>query len=200
MNKKTKSSTDMMLKLFRYRDIESVEHIQRTKLLMQQLIDALRKYDLLEIPYSQRQISYIQEAAALHDLGKAAIPDCVLLKPGSLTAQERKIMQQHTVLGAELAEQLFDSDPEALEYIQAVCMHHHERWDGSGYPDGLSKTDIPYPARLMAVVDVYDALTHRRPYKDAYPISVARHMLRKGIGTHFDPVIANVFLKYISEH
>ena len=118
----------------------------------------------------------------LHDVGKVAIPDAILLKPGPLTVEERSVMQKHPVIGAEIVRDFLGDSA-------AVVRSHHERWDGRGYPDGLAEEEIPLAARVFAVADVLDALTTTRPYRPASPIAEARAMIVAEAGTHFDPEV-----------
>jgi len=124
----------------------------------------------------------------LHDAGKVAVPDAILFKPGPLTAAERLVMQQHPVTGSEIVR-----DIEFLGAARDVIRSHHERWDGSGYPDGLGGEDIPVSARVFAVADTLDALTTRRPYREPSPLAVAREIIEAGNGTHFDPEVLAAF-------
>lgn len=124
----------------------------------------------------------------LHDIGKLGIPDAILYKPGALTDKERELMTQHPVIGAQIVEGI-----EFLAPAATVVRSHHERWDGSGYPDGLAGEDIPLAARVFSVADVLDALTSDRPYRHASPLSVAREMIVAGSGTQFDPRVIEAF-------
>jgi ribonuclease P protein subunit RPR2 len=124
----------------------------------------------------------------LHDIGKVAIPDAILHKPGPLTDKERALMAQHPVIGSEIVEEI-----EFLGDAAAVVRSHHERWDGRGYPDGLARDEIPLTARVFALADVLDALTTDRPYRPASPLRVAREMILEEAGTHFDPEVVTSF-------
>jgi HD-GYP domain-containing protein (c-di-GMP phosphodiesterase class II) len=124
----------------------------------------------------------------LHDVGKVAIPDAILYKPARLNEKERALMAQHPVIGAQIVRGI-----EFLAQAAQVVRHHHERWDGTGYPDGLAGEDIPLAARAFAVADVLDALTTDRPYRPASPLSEAREMINAGSGTHFDPAVIDAF-------
>jgi putative nucleotidyltransferase with HDIG domain len=124
----------------------------------------------------------------LHDIGKVAVPDAILYKPGKLTDKERALMAQHPVIGAEIV-----SGIEFLGEAPKIIRSHHERWDGSGYPDGLAAEEIPLSARVFAVADVLDALTTDRPYRPASPLAVAREMIVAGSGTQFDPQVIEAF-------
>jgi ribonuclease P protein subunit RPR2 len=124
----------------------------------------------------------------LHDIGKVAIPDAILYKPGSLTEDEREQMAQHPVIGAEIVDGI-----EFLQEAAKVVRYHHERWDGTGYPDGLEGEEIPIAARVFAVADVFDALTTDRPYRPALDLDDARRMIDRGSGSHFDPEVVEAF-------
>ncbi|MDQ6834779.1 MAG: HD-GYP domain-containing protein [Actinomycetota bacterium] len=124
----------------------------------------------------------------LHDIGKVAIPDSILYKPGALTAEERRLMSRHPTIGAEIVGGI-----EFLQEAVQVVRYHHERWDGSGYPAGLKALEIPLAARIFAVADVLDALTTDRPYRPASPLARAREMILRGSGSHFDPAVVGAF-------
>jgi putative two-component system response regulator len=132
----------------------------------------------------------------LHDIGKVAIPDHVLLKPGRLSDREFEIMKTHTTLGAQTLDSAVKAHPEAtfLRMARDIALTHHERWDGSGYPNGLQGEAIPMCGRLVALADVYDALTSKRVYKDAFTHDIAREIIMKDAGTHFSPQIIEAFL------
>jgi putative nucleotidyltransferase with HDIG domain len=132
--------------------------------------------------------SDIEFGFLLHDIGKVAIPDAILHKPDALTESERRLMAQHPLIGAEIVREI-----EFLTSAAEIVRHHHERWDGTGYPDGLAGEDIPLPARVFAVADVFDALTTERPYRHASSLSTAREMITAASGTQFDPGIVDVF-------
>lgn len=133
----------------------------------------------------------------MHDVGKIKIPDTILNKPARLTEKEFEVMKLHTVYGAEILSKLLsrDEDPEYFDIAQNVAKYHHERYDGTGYPEGLKGEEIPLEARIMALADVYDALTSDRVYKKAYPNSMAREILKEGAGTQFDPDLCELFLE-----
>jgi ribonuclease P protein subunit RPR2 len=126
----------------------------------------------------------------LHDVGKVAVPDAILWKPEPLTPDERALMQQHPIVGWEILREI-----DFLGEAKLVVRHHHERWDGDGYPDGLHGELIPLAARVFAVADVLDALTTIRPYRPPSPVSVARDMIRESAGSHFDPDVVAAFLQ-----
>jgi putative two-component system response regulator len=136
----------------------------------------------------------IDLAARMHDIGKLAVPDSILLKPGRLTDGEREIMQQHTLAGAEL---LAKSNVPQMHIAEEIARHHHEWWNGKGYPHRLAGTGIPIAARITAIVDVFDALTHVRPYKPAWPVSQAMHEIRTLRGVQFDPDVTDLFMQLV---
>jgi putative two-component system response regulator len=138
----------------------------------------------------KRRANAIRGAARLHDFGKLAIPDRILLKPGRLTLDERLIIEQHPLVGYEL---LRNSGSELLDMAAAIALSHHERWDGLGYPRGKSGGQIPVEARIAAVADVFDSLTRNRPYRDALKVSDAMEFICAGSGTHFDPDVVDAF-------
>ncbi len=143
-------------------------------------------------------INIIERAAALHDVGKVGIPDAVLLKPGKLTDEEFDIMRTHSTIGGELLEGLIDDfgDYAMISMGATVARAHHERWDGKGYPNGLSGKSIPLEARIVSICDVYDALTSKRVYKDAWGHEETMKILHDGAGTQFDPDLVDVFLSH----
>ncbi len=130
-------------------------------------------------------------AAPMHNVGKIGIPDAILQKPGELTREEFEIMKTHTVIGAKM---LAGSDSSVLQMAEEIALCHHERWDGRGYPRGLAESAIPEAARILALVDVYDALTHDRVYRKAMPETEALAIMEKGRGGHFDPFLFGIFL------
>jgi HD-GYP domain-containing protein (c-di-GMP phosphodiesterase class II) len=131
----------------------------------------------------------------LHDLGKIGIPDAILLKPGPLTAHEREEMQYHPILGERIVARI----PYLGGFARQVVAGHHERWDGGGYPRGLSGYQIPLAARIFAVVDAYDAMTNDRPYRKALPVDLALELIAGASGTQFEPAIANAFVGLVGE-
>ncbi len=180
------------------RDPETGEHIERTRLYVRLLATYLRfseEYrDLLD---SNEVIDLLYRSAPLHDIGKVGVPDSILLKPGKLTTEEFSIMQKHAVYGGDAlhrAQHCLGANS-FLKMAQEIAYNHHEKWDGSGYPNGLSGRAIPIPARIMALADVYDALTSKRPYKEAFSHEKARAIILDGSGTHFDPVVVEKFLE-----
>lgn len=135
-------------------------------------------------------------AAPMHDIGKIGISDAILLKPSRLDDEEMLAMQKHPEIGAEI---LGDSDSNLIQLAKSVALYHHEKWDGTGYPKKLSQTDIPIEARIVAVADVFDALTNKRPYKEAWPIDKTISFFKEQRGKHFDPEIVDILLSSIDE-
>ena len=147
-------------------------------------------------------IDLLFKSASLHDIGKIGIPDNILLKPGKLTPEEFEIMKTHTTLGRdaiEAAEKQLGMKVEFLTLAKEIAYYHQEKWDGSGYPTGISGDDIPISARLMAVADVYDALISRRVYKEGMPHAKAVEIIVEGKGLHFDPDVADAFVELQDE-
>jgi response regulator RpfG family c-di-GMP phosphodiesterase len=165
-----------------YRDDNTREHTERVGDLAGRLARRLGQGD--------RTVWLVREAAPLHDLGKIAIPDTVLLKPGKLTSEEFEVVKTHAVLGARV---LAGSESDLLATAERVARSHHERWDGSGYPDGLAGDDIPLEARVVHVADVFDVLVHERPYKESWTVEAAAEEIRGGAGTQFDPQVVEAF-------
>ena len=141
---------------------------------------------------SVTEADLLQQASAMHDVGKIGIPDRILLKPGRLEQSERTLMQTHTTIGAGI---LSGSTSPLLQMAEEIALTHHERFDGSGYPNGLRGEEIPVPGRICAIVDVFDALMSARTYKDAWTLDAALDELRDGRGTHFDPELLDEFIE-----
>jgi putative two-component system response regulator len=179
------------------RDPETGNHILRTQGYVHHLAGLLRQDSRHDGRLTDHYIELLARSAPLHDIGKVGIPDATLLKPGPLTASEWQVMQTHAALGAEaieLAERDADQPVEFLSLAKAIAHWHHEKWDGSGYPDGLSGEAIPLSARLMALADVFDALISPRVYKPAMSFESARGIIEAGAGSHFDPDMTAAFL------
>ena len=179
------------------RDPETGNHIRRTREYVRMLAIRLCDKPRFAAFLTPRNIELLAKSAPLHDIGKVGIPDHILLKPGKLTAGEWVIMQTHAALGAESIAQAERDAERPVEFLllaKEIARHHHEKWDGSGYPDGLAGDAIPISARLMALADVFDALVNRRVYKPPMPFAEARAIIQAGSGNHFDPEIVDVFL------
>lgn len=136
-------------------------------------------------------VDLILNSSPMHDIGKMGIPDAILLKPGKLDDQEWEVMRRHTVMGANI---LGGSSSKYLEAGALIAATHHEKWDGTGYPERLSGVNIPLFGRIAAIADVFDALTTKRPYKDAYSNEKAVSIMAQGRGTHFDPTLYDIFI------
>jgi putative two-component system response regulator len=138
----------------------------------------------------------ILNASPMHDIGKIGIPDAILQKPGKLDAEEWEIMKTHAQIGADL---LDGDDSDLLTMARTIALTHHEKWNGKGYPNGIAGEDIPLVGRIVAIADVFDALTSDRPYKKAWPIEDAIDLIRSESGEHFDPQLVNYFLEIIKD-
>jgi putative two-component system response regulator len=185
------------------RDPETGNHLIRTQLYLRALCADLRNDPRWAPVITDGFVETLVKSAPMHDIGKVGIPDHILLKPGPLTPSEWTVMRQHAALGADALERARRGcNSPGSEYLEMACViarHHHERWDGSGYPDALAGEDIPLPARLMAVADVYDALISRRPYKEPMDAADAAQLVIQGSGTHFDPDLVAAFMRQRSE-
>lgn len=184
---------NMLGNLVESRNLESGEHVQRVAGYTRELaICMMRRYP--EYGLTMRDIDVISDSAALHDIGKIAIPDAVLLKPGKLTDEEFETMKAHTTLGAEYLEKIVeDWDPDYIKASIDIAKYHHERYDGRGYPEHLEGDEIPISAQLVSVADVYDALTHERCYKKAFPKEEAYNMILAGECGVFSPKLLECF-------
>ena len=186
-----------MAKLAESRDPETGAHLERVRSyshILAQHLSATPKYrDQIDAKYVQ----LIYQTSPLHDIGKVAIPDYVLLKPDRLTDSERKIMQTHTTSGADTLNAALRKYPNAEFLIMArdIAMSHHEHFDGTGYPNGLAGDDIPLCGRIVALADVYDALTSKRVYKEAFSHDIARSIISEEPNKQFDPDIVNIFIQ-----
>jgi putative two-component system response regulator len=177
-----------LLSASRYRDEETGGHIKRTGLHSELFAEVLG--------WSPEAVENIRLAAPMHDLGKIGIPDAILKKPGKLTAEEYEVMKTHTIIGAGMLE---GSESAVLQMGRDIALCHHERWDGTGYPRGIAGSAIPESARILAIVDVFDALTHRRVYHEAVSEEEALTVMERGRGSHFDPFLFGVFLGLVPE-
>jgi HD-GYP domain-containing protein (c-di-GMP phosphodiesterase class II) len=165
-----------------YRDDNTHEHTERVADLAARLARHLGHGD--------RTVWLVRQTAPLHDVGKIAIPDTVLLKPGRLTDEEFEVVKTHAVLGARV---LAGGETDLLQTAERIARSHHERWDGTGYPDALAGADIPLEGRLVHVADVFDVLVHERPYKESWTVEAAAEEIRRGAGTQFDPEVVRAF-------
>jgi putative two-component system response regulator len=170
-----------------YRDEETGSHILR----MSHISALLARV----IGWSEADIELILNASPMHDIGKIGIPDAILLKPGKFEPHEWEIMKTHAVIGGKL---LDGDDSDLMRMAQQIAISHHEKWDGSGYPNGLAGEAIPQAGRIAALADVFDALTSARPYKKAWTVEAAVGLIKENSGTHFDPNLVDVFLQNLS--
>jgi len=171
-----------------YRDEETGAHIRRIGLYVSVFANALG--------WTDEEAADIRVAGPMHDIGKIGVADTILLKPGRLTDEEFEAVKQHTLIGADI---LAGTDVALLHLARDIALGHHEKWDGSGYPRGLAGEAIPAAARLVAITDVYDALVHKRVYRDALPEDEALSIMGKDRGTHFDPGMFDCFLDLVPE-
>lgn len=165
-----------------FRDDETAGHIKRTGMASALVAQSAG--------WSTEMVELIQLAAPMHDVGKVGIPDSILRNPGRLTTEEHAVMQTHTLLGAKM---LAGSLSPVLQMAEQIAHYHHERWDGTGYPERLVGGNIPRPARILAIVDFYDALTHDRPYRPAFAEVDVLRKIEASAGSHFDPTVVNAF-------
>lgn len=185
-----------MASLAETRDNETGYHIHRTKLFVKAICDNLIKNSIYSEYLTQEIADIIVASAPLHDIGKVGIPDSILLKPGKLTTEEFDIMKTHTTIGYDAilkAERLMNRPETFLRYPKEIIYSHHEKWNGSGYPQGLIGEDIPLSARITALADVYDALFSKRVYKPPFTHSTAVIIITEESGKHFDPKIVQAF-------
>jgi putative two-component system response regulator len=177
------------------RDHGTGGHIERTSRYVKILAEAMMVRDVYAGELKDVDMEQFVSSARLHDIGKIAIPDAILNKPDKLTEEEYEVMKRHATEGERVIEHMIlrAKDDEFFLNAKLFAGYHHERWDGKGYPRGLKGVDIPLPGRIMAVVDVYDALTSARPYKEPHSHEDAVKAIRDGSGSLFDPLIANVF-------
>lgn len=186
-----------MASLAETRDNETGNHIRRTQHYVKLLAELLRDHPRFRHFLSDETIQLLFKSAPLHDIGKVGIPDHILLKPGRLTKEEFEIMMTHTTLGRDAIQRAEDQLGMSVDFLRLakeIAYSHQEKWDGSGYPEGLAGDAIPISARLMAVADVYDALISRRVYKPGMLHEEAVDIIRQGGGWHFDPDVCNAFL------
>lgn len=197
LNRMQDATIHVITTLAEFRDTETGNHIRRTQGYIRLIADNLRILPEHAAYLTAARTAQIVTSAPMHDVGKIAIPDNILLKPGKLDAAEFAIMQLHAIRGYEILSRAKKNLGETggfLEIAQQIARSHHEKWDGSGYPDGLAGTAIPLAARMMAVGDVYDAIRSERPYKKGMSHDEAFAILRESRGSHFDPQIVDIFL------
>ena len=186
-----------MATLAETRDANTANHLRRTQLFFTVLARELRFHARFRAELADASIALMSKAAPLHDIGKVAVPDAILMKPGRLTPDEFNLMKQHTVHGRDAiagVEKTLGGTNPFLRYAREITYSHQEKWDGSGYPEGLEGEQIPLAARLMAVADVYDALISKRIYRPAFTHATAVELIRQSSGEHFDPDIVDATL------
>jgi putative two-component system response regulator len=184
-----------MAEMVEGRDGTTGFHIENTQIYLRSLLSAVMEAGLWPEQTSGWDVELLVQSSQLHDVGKISISDSVLKKPGKLTAEEFSEMRGHSLFGVGFIEKLEDGEEDGgfLKYAKAFAAYHHERYDGSGYPYGLAGESIPLLGRLMAIADVYDALTSVRPYKGAFSHEEAVRIILEGRGTHFDPILVDIF-------
>lgn len=184
-----------LAKLAEYRDEDTGAHLERVREYCRLMAEELKENSPYTDHITDEFIHCIQNAAPLHDIGKVAIPDSILLKPGKLTPEEFETMKTHTIVGAENMQMVYNRYP-GNAFIGMgieIALYHHERWDGSGYPDGLQGSNIPLAARIMALADFYDALCSDRCYRRAFSHEQVTAMILDAEGSHFDPILVKAF-------
>ena len=179
------------------RDQNTGDHVRKTAAYAAIILRQMKKDGVYADALTDEFIAEVVSAAPLHDVGKIHVPDAVLNKPGRLTEEEFREMKKHANAGKDIITQVIKISPDSdyLKEARNLAAFHHERWDGTGYPCGLKGEEIPLSARVMAVADVFDALVSRRSYKEGFPFEKAIQIIREGSGSHFDPQIAEAFLR-----
>ncbi|MBP5332310.1 MAG: HD domain-containing protein [Lachnospiraceae bacterium] len=183
------------------RDQNTGDHVRKTAAYVRMILSKMQEKGMYPDLINDEYIEDVANSAPLHDIGKIKVSDTILNKPGKLTDEEFEKMKMHTIAGNDIINKAMDlvSDTRYLREAKNLATYHHEKWDGSGYPYGLKGEDIPLSARIMAIADVFDALISKRSYKNAFTVDEAMDIVRKGMGTHFDPNIAQVFLESEAE-
>jgi response regulator RpfG family c-di-GMP phosphodiesterase len=194
---------ETLLSLTQTRDAETGEHCRRTSQYARLLADGLAKHAVFQEYLTPERIDLLSRLAPLHDIGKVGVPDAILNKPGPLTSVERAEMQRHPSYGRDVIcraeHEAGITDDVILSMAKQIVYTHHEKWDGSGYPEGLKGPNIPIPGRIVALVDAYDACTSARIYREPMPHERAVQCIVDGKGSHFDPDIVDTFLTIAHE-
>ena len=187
--------------LIENRDTETGEHITRTSAYVRLLSESCVKDGVYTDKINDHFISLLATLAPMHDIGKIVVSDRILRKPARLDEEEYNQMKKHAAVGGTMVREVLNgiTDEEYLSFASDIATYHHERWDGSGYPSGLKEEEIPLSARIMAIADVFDALTSKRCYKEAISAEEAFKIIEEESGTHFDPQLVEVFLKHKDE-
>ena len=178
------------------RDRYTGHHVRNTASYARIILEQMRREGMCPEELTDEEIRNVVRSAPLHDVGKIEISDALLNKPGKLTDEEYARMKNHTLAGERIIARAAEAVPgsDYLTMAEGLAAYHHERWDGKGYPYGLKGEEIPLPARVMAVADVFDALVSKRSYKEGFPVEKAIAIIREGIGTQFDPQVVQAFL------
>lgn len=200
VNKKVEELTETkdhmietMATIIEYRNLESGQHVKRTTVLTSIMIKHMLEYQKYRQKLFDMDYNVILKAAPMHDIGKIAIPDNILLKPTRLTPEEFEIIKTHTTVGGQIIESMMDFNKDIyFQHCHDIARYHHERWDGAGYPDKLSGENIPLSARILSIVDVYDALTSERVYKKAFSHEEALNIIKQSAGSQFDPHLIEI--------
>jgi putative two-component system response regulator len=197
LNRLQNSIVSVFANIIENRDKGTGGHIERTSEFIKILINGMKEYGVYIEELNSWDIEKIISSARMHDLGKISITDIIMNKPGKLTEKEYDIMKTHVREGERIIDEIIaqTGEGEFLRSARLFAGYHHERWDGKGYPNGLKGEDIPLQGRIMAIVDVYDALVSERPYKKAFPSEEAVKIIMQNAGSHYDPLIADVFFK-----
>jgi putative two-component system response regulator len=184
-----------MAELVECRDDITGGHIERTQRGIKILLEEIEKNGVYREETKGWDVDLLLQSSQLHDVGKISIDDVILKKPGKLTEQEYEIMKKHAYFGGQIIKKIetLTKESDFLQYAKIFAVSHHEKWDGTGYPCGLKENEIPLLGRIMAIADVYDALTSVRPYKKAFPHEEAVRIITEGSGTQFDPMLVEVF-------
>ena len=180
------NSVEMLAQVAEFKDKATGGHVRR--------LEEYTRLLALEMGVGETEAELFGKASRVHDVGKVGIPDYILQKPGKLTDEEYEVIKTHTRIGAAIL-----SQDKHMELACNIALHHHERWDGSGYPDGVMASTLPLATRIVSVLDVFDALVCCRPYKDAWPVEKAVALIQEGAGTQFDPVVVEVFIKLLGQ-
>jgi len=190
-----------LVKLSESRDHDTGAHVERVAVFCELLARHLQSIPKYKDYINEDYISNLSKASPLHDIGKVGIPDEILLKPGKLSEEEFEIMKNHTTIGANTLKEVKKRYPDNkfLELGINITLFHHERWDGTGYPHGISKEEIPLSARIMAIADAYEALRSKRVYKDAYTHEESLEIIKQGAGTFFDPEMVDILIQNQAE-
>jgi putative two-component system response regulator len=180
------NSIEMLAQVAEFKDKTTGGHVRR--------LDFYTRLICIEMGLSQDEAESYGKASRLHDIGKVGIPDNILQKAGKLNELEYQVIKTHTLIGGTILGQ-----DKHLSLACNIALYHHERWDGSGYPEGILASSLPLATRIVSVLDVFDALVCCRPYKDAWPVEKAASLISDGAGTQFDPVVVKAFLKLLAQ-